>query len=227
MRDYAAMVDMLCAHFDSQTRNALGYRRCRVHVVGSNESYYVKALCKKLSSLGIEVVQHYPQLRTWVLGHREPVIYDTDDKSIRTTFLRGLQDVDAINNAEGTSSCAYAIYRLLNEAGLIAGKNITIIGRGHAVQNLHNLLIRGDATVTVCHSKTQEVTAHCDLADVVIVAAPNIGVPIYADELILDISGAAKHYARPKYGTGACDYFDKIGKLTLSILAMWCARDAE
>ncbi|QKY21712.1 bifunctional 5,10-methylene-tetrahydrofolate dehydrogenase/5,10-methylene-tetrahydrofolate cyclohydrolase [Halolamina sp. CBA1230] len=72
------------------------------------------------------------------------------------------------------------IQRLLTEAGVeIPGADVVVIGRSELVgKPLANLLLgRGDdadATVTVCHSKTDDLTAHVSRADVVVVAA---GVP--------------------------------------------------
>ncbi|NHX37686.1 MULTISPECIES: bifunctional 5,10-methylenetetrahydrofolate dehydrogenase/5,10-methenyltetrahydrofolate cyclohydrolase [Halolamina] len=72
------------------------------------------------------------------------------------------------------------IQRLLVEAGVeIPGSDVVVVGRSELVgKPLANLLLnRGDgadATVTVCHSKTDDLAAHTSRADVVVVAA---GVP--------------------------------------------------
>ncbi|MEF8800014.1 MAG: tetrahydrofolate dehydrogenase/cyclohydrolase catalytic domain-containing protein [Halolamina sp.] len=72
------------------------------------------------------------------------------------------------------------VQRLLTEAGVeIPGSDVVIVGRSELVgKPLANLLLLrgegGDATVTVCHSKTAELEAHTARADVVVVAA---GVP--------------------------------------------------
>ncbi|WP_237560332.1 bifunctional 5,10-methylenetetrahydrofolate dehydrogenase/5,10-methenyltetrahydrofolate cyclohydrolase [Halolamina sediminis] len=72
------------------------------------------------------------------------------------------------------------IQRLLVEAGVeIPGSDVVVVGRSELVgKPLANLLLgRGDdadATVTVCHSKTDDLAAHVSRADVVVVAA---GVP--------------------------------------------------
>ncbi|MEJ2307110.1 MAG: bifunctional methylenetetrahydrofolate dehydrogenase/methenyltetrahydrofolate cyclohydrolase, partial [candidate division WOR-3 bacterium] len=55
------------------------------------------------------------------------------------------------------------------------GKEIVIIGRSNIVgKPLANLLLRknslGNATVTVCHSKTKEIKNICNKADILIVA---------------------------------------------------------
>ena len=72
------------------------------------------------------------------------------------------------------------VQRLLIEADVeIPGSDVVIVGRSELVgKPLANLLLnRGDAanaTVTVCHSKTDDLAAHLARADVVVVAA---GVP--------------------------------------------------
>ena len=55
------------------------------------------------------------------------------------------------------------------------GKNITVIGRGNVVgKPLAFMFLERDATVTICHSKTKNLTEHTKSADIVIAAA---GVP--------------------------------------------------
>ncbi len=51
------------------------------------------------------------------------------------------------------------------------GKNVTIINRSIEVgRPLALLLIKENATVTVCHTRTKDIAAHCRSADVVVVA---------------------------------------------------------
>jgi len=76
------------------------------------------------------------------------------------------------------------VQRLLTEADVeIPGSDVVVVGRSELVgKPLANLLLgRGDdadATVTVCHSKTDDLAAHTARADVVVVAA---GVPELVD----------------------------------------------
>jgi methylenetetrahydrofolate dehydrogenase (NADP+)/methenyltetrahydrofolate cyclohydrolase len=80
------------------------------------------------------------------------------------------------------------VQRLLLEADVeIPGSDVVIVGRSELVgKPLANLLLgRGqgaDATVTVCHSKTDDLASHVARADVVVVAA---GVPeLVTDEML-------------------------------------------
>ena len=80
------------------------------------------------------------------------------------------------------------VQRLLLEADVeVPGSDVVIVGRSELVgKPLANLLLgRGegaDATVTVCHSKTDDLASHVARADVVVVAA---GVPeLVTDEML-------------------------------------------
>ena len=57
----------------------------------------------------------------------------------------------------------------------LAGKNVVIVGRGNAVgKPLALMCLQRNATVTVCHTKTQNLLAVCKQADILITAC---GVP--------------------------------------------------
>lgn len=59
----------------------------------------------------------------------------------------------------------------------LEGKNVCIVGRSNLVgRPLIQLLLRRDATVSICHSKSQDIKTYTKLADVLIVAAghPNL-----------------------------------------------------
>lgn len=54
----------------------------------------------------------------------------------------------------------------------IAGANAVVVGRSHIVgKPMAQLLLQHDATVTICHSRTQDLRAHTKAADIVVVAA--------------------------------------------------------
>jgi methylenetetrahydrofolate dehydrogenase (NADP+)/methenyltetrahydrofolate cyclohydrolase len=65
---------------------------------------------------------------------------------------------------------------LLRNGITIPGKRVVIVGRGELVgKPLASMLLlrgeRGDATVTVCHSRTQDLSAVCRTAEILVVAA--------------------------------------------------------
>ena len=73
---------------------------------------------------------------------------------------------------------ARAVIALLDHYGYdLAGKNVVVIGRSNVVgRPLTQLLTNRNATVTLCHSKTQELATHTRQADLVILAAGQVGL---------------------------------------------------
>ena len=73
----------------------------------------------------------------------------------------------------GFVSCTPAgVIQLLKRSGIeIAGKRCVVIGRSNIVgKPMALLMLRENATVTVCHSKTADLKAVCRQADILIVA---------------------------------------------------------
>ena len=82
-------------------------------------------------------------------------------------------------NQEAIIPCtAKGIMKLLEYYNIpLVGKNITIIGRSDLIgKPLIHLLLKEDATITVCHSKTKNIKEHTQNADIVIsgVGKPNL-----------------------------------------------------
>ncbi|MFB6162786.1 MAG: tetrahydrofolate dehydrogenase/cyclohydrolase catalytic domain-containing protein [Halococcoides sp.] len=84
----------------------------------------------------------------------------------------------------------HGIQHLLDHAGVdTEGADVVIVGRSNIVgMPMANLLLQktadGNATVTVCHSRTEDIAAHTSRADVVVAAA---GVPELIDgEMLAD-----------------------------------------
>ncbi|QLK25250.1 bifunctional methylenetetrahydrofolate dehydrogenase/methenyltetrahydrofolate cyclohydrolase FolD [Natrinema zhouii] len=82
----------------------------------------------------------------------------------------------------------HGVQKLLESANVeIEGKDVTIVGRSDIVgKPLANLLIQkaedGNATVTVCHSRTDDLAAKTRSADIVVAA---VGVPELIDGSML------------------------------------------
>lgn len=77
----------------------------------------------------------------------------------------------------GFISCTpYGIMELLHRYDIsVAGKNCVVLGRSNIVgKPIAMLLLREHGTVTICHSKTKDLQAICQKADIVIAA---IGKP--------------------------------------------------
>ncbi len=72
----------------------------------------------------------------------------------------------------------YGIIALLIHYGIgVSGKHVVIVGRSKIVgKPLAMIMLEMDATVTVCHSKTANLSAHTKMADILISAAgkPNL-----------------------------------------------------
>lgn len=77
----------------------------------------------------------------------------------------------------GLPSCTPAgVMEILREANIsLSGKHAVVIGRSNIVgKPMAQMLLSGDATVTICHSKTPDLKETCRRADVLVAA---IGKP--------------------------------------------------
>jgi methylenetetrahydrofolate dehydrogenase (NADP+)/methenyltetrahydrofolate cyclohydrolase len=74
----------------------------------------------------------------------------------------------------GVEPCTPAgIIELLNRAGIpIEGANAVIVGRSNLVgKPTALLLLKGNATVTLCHTRTRDLASHTTTADILVAAA--------------------------------------------------------
>jgi methylenetetrahydrofolate dehydrogenase (NADP+)/methenyltetrahydrofolate cyclohydrolase len=73
---------------------------------------------------------------------------------------------------------AHAAVEILRRSGFeIAGRDAVVVGRSAVVgMPAAFLLVKEDATVTVCHSRTRDLAAHVGRADIVVVAAGQPGL---------------------------------------------------
>jgi methylenetetrahydrofolate dehydrogenase (NADP+)/methenyltetrahydrofolate cyclohydrolase len=71
-----------------------------------------------------------------------------------------------------------ACIELMERAGVeLRGKRVALVGRGDTVgRPLASLLIKRDATITVCHTKTVDIPAITKAAEIVVVAAGKAGL---------------------------------------------------
>ncbi|NLY04051.1 MAG: bifunctional methylenetetrahydrofolate dehydrogenase/methenyltetrahydrofolate cyclohydrolase FolD [Campylobacter sp.] len=108
------------------------------------------------------------------------------DTNLILTAIDPRKDVDGfhainvgrlVSGLEGFVPCTpLGIMRLLKEYGInISGKNAVVIGRSNIVgKPMANLLLNANATVTITHSKTQNLADITKQADIIVVA---IGIP--------------------------------------------------
>ncbi len=104
------------------------------------------------------------------------------DVALIQNSVNPLKDVDGLSYTNGGKleqnhpsliPCTpKGIVALLDEYGIdIEGKNVTVVGRSILVGKPTALLLTNrNATVTLCHSKTKDVSEHTKNADIVIVA---------------------------------------------------------
>lgn len=86
-----------------------------------------------------------------------------------------------LNQNTFVSCTPFGIIKLLDKYGIdLAGKKVTIIGRSNIVgKPLIQCFLNKNATVTICHSKTDDIKEHTKDADIVVVA---IGKPKFLKE---------------------------------------------
>lgn len=99
-----------------------------------------------------------------------------------TKDIDGIHPLNAGLLAQGLDghrpSCAEAAVEILVASGIsIAGRHAVVIGRSNVVgKPAQLLLLRHDATVTVCHRKTRDLAGEVSRADIVVVAAGSVGL---------------------------------------------------
>ena len=88
--------------------------------------------------------------------------------------LFGLRD----NNEKILPCTVKGILRLFDYYNIdLVGKNIVVVGRGNLVgRPLFDALVNRDATVTLCHSKTKDLSLYTKNADIVISAVGKSGL---------------------------------------------------
>jgi methylenetetrahydrofolate dehydrogenase (NADP+)/methenyltetrahydrofolate cyclohydrolase len=113
-----------------------------------------------------------------------------------TQLIHPTKDVDGfhlnsvnklyLNKLDGIIPCTpKGIMTMLAENQIeIKGKNITIIGRSFIVGKPLSLLLTSmNATVTLCHSQTNNLNQHTKMADIIISA---VGIPHYINRSFLN-----------------------------------------
>jgi methylenetetrahydrofolate dehydrogenase (NADP+)/methenyltetrahydrofolate cyclohydrolase len=82
-----------------------------------------------------------------------------------------------LGDTTGFAPCTPAgVHELLIRSGVkIAGAEVVVLGRGNIVGKPMTAILcqkakHADATVTLCHSRTRDVAAHCRRADIIVAA---------------------------------------------------------
>jgi methylenetetrahydrofolate dehydrogenase (NADP+)/methenyltetrahydrofolate cyclohydrolase len=116
-----------------------------------------------------------------------PLPSQIDDEAVRNE-LAPEKDVDGITDGSmagvysgdghGYPPCtAEACIQILDHYGIdIKGKNVAVIGRSQVIgKPVTMMLIKKNATVTVCHTRTEHMAEICKDKDIIIAAAGHIG----------------------------------------------------
>jgi methylenetetrahydrofolate dehydrogenase (NADP+)/methenyltetrahydrofolate cyclohydrolase len=106
------------------------------------------------------------------------------DEKLITEIIDPKKDIDGISpinmakvyagDATGFAPCtAEAVVEMLDYAGVdCTGKKVTVVGRSLVIgKPVTMLLMKKNATVTVCHTRTADMKAECQAADIVVAAA--------------------------------------------------------
>ena len=116
-----------------------------------------------------------------------PLPRHLDEKAVLQA-IRPDKDVDCFHpfnvgqlmiGEEGFQPCTPAgVMRMLEEYGIDpAGKHCVIVGRSNIVGKPQAMLmLRANATVTICHTKTRDLKAQCLEADILVAAAGRVGL---------------------------------------------------
>ncbi len=126
------------------------------------------------------------------------------DESKIASLIDPDKDVDGISpvnmaktfsfDDEGFAPCtAQAVMELISSYDIdLVGKNVVILGRSLVVgRALSMLMLRADATVSICHSKSKDIAALCKSADIIVSCIGKAGFVddkfINPDSIVIDV----------------------------------------
>lgn len=204
------LIKKLSDELDNQTREQAKHSGTLL-LLGAPDSVFLNAVATKANRLGIDCEYTY----NFKSQPYQGIVVDTETAPRDCRWLVS-ENVDIDNSFHnGLSSVSQAVLALLLASDLVVGKDITIVGRGHAVQGLAESLTDNDATVTVAHSKTANLFKATENRNVVIYATPTITQDISYNtlSLVIDLGNSVPHPDR-----FSCLYVNRIGRLTTSIL---------
>lgn len=165
MIDVMENIKKLSAALDAETASL--HPSGKLLLLGSQDSVFLKAIKRKADQLGINCDHTSNPLPPY-----RGIVVDSETVSFNSILD---PDVDIDHSySPGMSAVSQAVMDLLIESGLVREKDITIVGRGHAVKELAKYLDFNNATVTVAHSKTKSLLQATQNRDVVIYATPII-----------------------------------------------------
>lgn len=131
MNDVMEQIKTLSATLDEETTRF--HPTGRLLLLGSYESVFLKAVKRKADLLGIDC-----DLTQYPCPPYEAVVVDRETAPFDIKLTAEV-DIDH-SYSQGMSSVSQATLALLLALDLVYAKDITIVGRGHAVQNLAKYL---------------------------------------------------------------------------------------
>ena len=175
-----------------------------------------------------------------------PLPKHLDEKLICNTIdpVKDMDCISPVNQAKlfagdesGYAPCtAEAVMELLNTYHIdTAGKEVAIIGRSMVIgKPLAMLMIKANATVTVCHTKTKDIESVCRRADIVVACAGSAKMVTPAflknDAVVVDVGinvdengnlvGDVDFDAIKDVASAASPVPGGVGMITTSVLAM-------
>lgn len=208
------VIDQLVAEMDEETRR-LG-SASTLHMIGAPISRYMKGVVGRASKLGLRAMLVHPEVD--VDGF---CVYDTETTKT-APCVHPWYDLDALKSGEMSCTAEAISLILCQQYGLLRGKHVCVVGRGHAVKGLADFLLMNDCTVTICHSHTKNLRSASAFADILVLAASvSEESPLLSpmQDLIVDASGTRENLAEEirKCGMTYVSAQD-IGRLNISIL---------
>lgn len=209
-------VKQLCEAVDLASA-VIPKRKSLLLIGGDEHQPFYNGIRAKARNAGVEVSWQASDAMIRMQRPVDWIVYDSDyikSHDQRDLQLRDDQDLDNMFRP-GMSACAAACFCLMTRLDLLAGKDVLIIGRGHAVKGLAEACLEHDATVTCAHSKTPYINEYH--GHVVVNCAPRLNDDLWCSELMIDLHGSCKFNFSSETNAKPV-YFNRIGPLTTSIL---------
>ncbi len=215
-------------------------------------SAYIRHKCRAISDLGFKCVIHEPRTAKDLFDTAHRLNGDTDvhaviiqmpvnldvpiDKSALYPLIKPWKDVDGLNPVnQGPLSMteatpyfypctAAAVMKLLEHNNIsVAGKHVCIIGRSAIVgRPLFQMMLRANATPTLCHSRTENLPSIVSHADLVVVAVGRAkflkATWIKPGAVVIDIGINERHdsLSGKKMLTGDVD-FEEVSRIASAV----------
>ena len=218
----AASVPGLFALYDPEDKPAGWYLRS---IQRAGEAHGIPVYARPLSEgaalpqekLGGMIVLSKP--RTPIDIPADLDVDGTGPDSFSTLYKGGLKDYP-----RNTPCTAEACVRLLDHYGIpVSGKYVVILGRSLTVgRPLAMLLLDRNATVTLCHSRTENLPALCRQADILVCATGREGL-VTADcvrpgQTLINVGGDAVEEEVTPIVENLCPLKGGVGALTTAVL---------